>query len=58
MSVLDWFRISSLKANPEKFQFTVLGTGKISSYKKASYKRNDLNPIQDGPFRGCSRMEG
>ena len=29
-SVLQWFRINSLKANPGKFQFMVLGTGKLA----------------------------
>ena len=30
--VLEWFRINSLKANPGKFQFMVLGTGKVNFY--------------------------
>ena len=25
---------------------------------KMLYKNNKLNPIQDGPFRGCSLMDG
>ena len=31
-SVLKWFGINSLEANPGKFQFMVLGTGQINSY--------------------------
>ena len=30
--MLKWFRINSLKANPGKFQFMVLGADKVSSY--------------------------
>ena len=31
--MLEWFKISSLKASPEKYKFMVLGTGKSNSYK-------------------------
>ena len=31
-SVLEWFRINSLKVNPRKFKFMVLGTDKVNSY--------------------------
>ena len=31
-SILEWFRINSLKDNPGKLQFMALGTGKINSY--------------------------
>ena len=30
--MMGWFRINSLQANPGKFQFMVLGTGKVNSY--------------------------
>ena len=31
--MLEWFRISSLKASPEEYKFMVLETGKSNSYK-------------------------
>ena len=31
--VLNWFKVNSLKANPEKFQFMVLGGKKSFQYK-------------------------
>ena len=29
---MEWFRINSLKANPGKLQFMVLGTAKVNYY--------------------------
>ena len=31
-NVLDWFKFNSLKANPDKFQFMVLGASKNKSF--------------------------
>ena len=31
-NVLDWFKFNSLKANPDKFQFMVLGANKNKSF--------------------------
>ena len=43
--MFGWFRINSLKTTPRKIQFTVLGTGKVSSY----------NLFIDGAKVSCSK---
>ena len=32
LNVLDWFKFNSLKANPDKFQFIILGANKNKSF--------------------------
>ena len=44
-SILKWFRLNSLKANPGKFQFRIPGD---KSYHKHIFRINSINPIQDG----------
>ena len=44
-SILKWFRLNSLKANPGKFQFSIPGD---KSYHKHIFRINSINPIQDG----------
>ena len=31
--MLDWFKFNPLKANPDKFQFTILGANKSKSFR-------------------------
>ena len=39
---MEWFRINSLKANPGKLQFMVLGTGKVANWQTGKLAKTTI----------------
>ena len=51
--MLDWFKFNSLKANPDKFQFMVLGTNK-NKFFSINIRGINLPSKNEAPLLGIT----